>query len=64
MVIDSRSSGGSSSRPEIEYDTDYREAVTFSGRDFDDLCVYETDDDLNYVRFTQPSSSVGTLYYN
>lgn len=63
MVIDSRS-GGSSGRPEIEYDTDYREAVTFAARDFDDLCIYETDDDLNYVRFTQPSSSVGTLYYN
>lgn len=63
MVIDSRDSGGGS-RPDIRYDTGYREAVSFEARDFDDLCVYETDDDLNYVRFTLPSSSVGTLYYN
>ena len=38
--------------------------MDFVARDFDDLCVYETDEDLNYVRFTLPSSSVGTLYYN
>ena len=65
MVIESRGgSTGGGSRPDIVYDTDYREAVTFTARDFDDLCAYETGDDLNYVRFTQPSSGVGTLYYN
>lgn len=38
--------------------------LTFQDADFDDYCRMMTGDSLNYVRFTLPSSSQGTLYYD
>lgn len=57
-VRDSGSSGN------ITYSTQQDTAVDFVSADFDDYCEDETDQRLNYVRFTLPSSSRGTLYYN
>ncbi|MCI2106697.1 MAG: S-layer homology domain-containing protein [Intestinimonas sp.] len=57
----SSSKGGSG---DISYSTKKNKAVTFDVDDFDDVCEDETDYHLDYVRFTLPSSSKGTLYYN
>ncbi len=48
----------------ISYSTGYQEAVLFDDADFNDLCQWETDKNLNYVRFDLPSASQGTLYQN
>lgn len=49
---------------DITYSTAQDTPVNFNTDDFDDLCENETDRHLNYVRFTLPSSSYGTLRYN
>ena len=49
---------------DITYSTKQDTPVNFADDDFDDLCEDETDRHLNYVRFTLPSSSYGTLRYN
>lgn len=49
---------------DIAYSTNQDTPVNFAAGDFDDLCEEETDRHLNYVRFTLPSSSYGTLRYN
>ena len=38
--------------------------LTFDEDDFNDYCRLATGESLNYVRFTLPASSRGTLYYN
>ncbi len=38
--------------------------LTFQDGDFDDYCRTVTGDDLDYVRFTLPAASQGTLYYS
>ena len=38
--------------------------VYFNVSDFSDICYDETDEQLDYVRFTPPSSSRGVLYYD
>lgn len=47
----------------IYYDTELGEPVTFRPTDFNDAAQSAVSRDLNYVRFTLPSSSQGTLYY-
>lgn len=53
-----------SSSGDITYTTTEDTALNFASEDFDDLCENVTDRRLNYLRFTLPSSSKGTLYYN
>jgi len=48
----------------ITYTTDEDEEITFDDDDFDEVCNDATDEDLDYVKFTLPSSSKGVLYYN
>jgi len=48
----------------ISYTVDAGERVTFDDDDFDNICDNVTGKDLNYVKFTLPSSSKGILYYN
>ncbi len=48
----------------VSYSTKQDTPVNFLASDFDTVCREETDRNLNYVRFTLPSSSVGTLRYN
>ncbi|HWQ77313.1 MAG TPA: S-layer homology domain-containing protein [Anaerovoracaceae bacterium] len=50
----------------ITYTTDVDEEVDFEEEDFNEVCLDLTDDDyeLDYVKFTLPSSSRGTLYYD
>lgn len=49
---------------DIAYSTKQDTPVNFDEDNFDDLCEDETDRHLNYVRFTLPSSSYGTLRYS
>ena len=49
---------------DIAYSTKQDTPVNFAADNFDDLCENETNRHLNYVRFTLPSSSYGTLRYN
>lgn len=48
----------------IQYDVAQGESVTFDDSDFNSLCRDLTGSSLDYVRFTLPSASRGTLYYN
>lgn len=48
----------------ITYSVTAGKVVTFQVNDFNSLCRDVTGDSLNYVRFSLPSSSQGTLYYN
>ena len=48
----------------ITYTTKVNTAVTFSRTDFNSVCGDMTGNTLSYVKFTLPSSSYGTLYYN
>lgn len=49
---------------DLQYTVRQGQSVTFSSGAFNTLCREETEQDLSYVRFTLPSSSQGTLYYN
>jgi hypothetical protein len=46
----------------IKYTTYEETPVDFEASDFDDECVDTTGDNINYVKFTLPSSSSGKLY--
>lgn len=63
VIISSSGAGGADSQ-DLSYSVDYESFLTFDEEDFNDLCQWETDHNLNYVTFELPSSSQGTLYYN
>lgn len=48
----------------VSYSTTAGRAVTFAASDFNEACLEELGRNLNYVRFTLPASSRGTLYYD
>lgn len=48
----------------IQYDVAQGGSVTFDDSDFNSMCRDLTGSSLDYVRFTLPASSRGTLYYN
>ena len=48
----------------ISYSTVEARPITFSASDFSTVCSDSIGKDLSYVKFTLPSSSYGTLYYN
>lgn len=48
----------------IQYDVAQGGSVTFDDSDFNSLCRELTGSSLDYVRFTLPSASRGTLYYD
>ena len=56
--------GSAVSSDYISYSTAKNTKITFDDDDFNDFCNDETNADLNYVKFTLPSSSYGVLYYN
>lgn len=64
ITVGSGSGSSSSSGRTITYQTNEGEAVEFSASDFNDVCRNELGANLDYVRFTLPSSSKGTLYYD
>jgi hypothetical protein len=49
---------------DITYTTDVNTAVALKTADFNTVCTKVIGDDLDYVVFTLPSASYGTLYYN
>ncbi len=53
-----------SAAADLHYTVRQGQSVTFNSGAFNTLCRQETEQDLSYVRFTLPSSSQGTLYYN
>lgn len=48
----------------VSYTTHQQEKVKFAASDFDSVCREATGASLDYVRFSLPGSSRGTLYYN
>ena len=54
---------GDADKGDITYTAAAGTAVTFDDSDFNDYCKDLTEYSLDYVRFTLPSSSRGTLYY-
>lgn len=48
----------------VYYTTGVDDPVTFRAEDFNEACLRANGASLNYVMFTVPSSSVGTLYRN
>lgn len=54
---------GSASVETIPYTVDSGTSVSFRASDFNDYCKNATEYNLDYVRFTPPSSSKGVLYY-
>ncbi|HVI40384.1 MAG TPA: S-layer homology domain-containing protein, partial [Anaerovoracaceae bacterium] len=68
VVITVKDSGGSSSSSsgsgDINYSVDAEDTVDFDEGDFNDYCQDENDEDLDYVKFTLPSSSKGVLWYD
>ena len=54
---------GDADEGDITYNAAAGAAVTFDDDDFNDYCKDLTDYNLDYVRFTLPSDSKGTLYY-
>lgn len=54
---------GDASVETIPYTVDSGTAVSFRASDFNDYCKDATEYNLDYVRFTPPSSSKGVLYY-
>ncbi len=49
---------------DLTYTIDGDDELEFDEDDFNDVCEELNDEDLDYVKFTLPSSSAGTLYYN
>ncbi len=49
---------------DIPYTTVENTKITFSASDFNTICSNATGANLSYVKFTQPSSTYGKLYYN
>lgn len=60
IIVNGDGSSSSSSAGDIKYSTGYNTSVTFKGSDFENLLGSK--EELNYVTFSQPSSSKGTLY--
>lgn len=54
---------GNTDKGDITYTAAAGSAVTFNDDDFNSYCKDLTDHNLDYVRFTLPSDSKGTLYY-
>ena len=54
----------SSSPDDIEYTGTKGKPVKFRVSDFKDVCLDYKDESLKYVKFTLPSASKGTLYYD
>lgn len=48
----------------VYYSTEADTPVTFRAEDFNEACQRSNSSTLNYIQFTLPSSSVGTLYRN
>lgn len=48
---------------DLTYSISRDKKLTFDKNDLNDVCEDLNDEDLDYVRFTLPSSSEGTLYY-
>lgn len=48
----------------VYYTTDVGSPVTFRAEDFNEACQRANNSSLNYIQFSLPSSSVGTLYRN
>lgn len=48
----------------VYYTTGVGDPVTFRAEDFNEACQRSNNSTLNYIQFTLPSSSVGTLYRN
>lgn len=49
---------------DLEYSATVGSHVTFDDDDFNDVCEDLMDEELDYVKFTLPNSTKGTLYYN
>lgn len=56
-------SGGSSAAKEINYAGKSNIASTFKDTDFNSICKELTGRQLDYIYFTLPATSLGTLYY-
>lgn len=54
---------GNGSNP-LVYQVQADKTLTFQDADFDDYCRMVTGDGLDYVRFTLPTTTQGTLYYD
>ncbi len=61
IVVTERTETGSG---DVRYTVDRRDSVDFRASDFSTACREATGGTLDYVRFTLPSDSDGTLYYN
>ena len=48
----------------IAYEAEEDNTITFDASDFDDVCADATDGALDYVIFSDPSGSLGSLYYD
>lgn len=48
---------------DIAYSVTAGSSVTFDDDDFNEVCEDLTDEELDYVKFTLPTSTKGTLYY-
>lgn len=55
---------GTGNSGDVSYSTDRNQEVKFDASDFNDVSRDVNSEPLDYVRFTPPSSSKGTLYYN
>lgn len=55
---------GAGTATAVKYSTDENTPVEFDASDFNDVCYSLTGYSLNYVYFSLPSSTRGTLYYN
>lgn len=49
---------------DIKYSGNVGKAIKFDAEDFYDICDSYAEDDLEYVVFAVPSSTVGTMYYD
>ncbi|QOX65059.1 hypothetical protein FRZ06_17765 [Anoxybacterium hadale] len=55
---------GKGSKETMKYTISSSEVVRFDAEDFNDLCEELNDETLDYVIFSDPASSRGTLYYD
>ena len=63
-IVITISAGTSTSSSQISYTVDEDDYVKFRAADFKTACTDATGKTLDYVKFTLPSSSKGTLYYD
>lgn len=62
-VGDGGSSSNLKSAKDITYSANVGTNISFDDDDFNDVCDALTDNDIDYVKFTLPSTSNGILYY-